>query len=243
MDTGKSKTAPRMKEGTMGFFEELEKSLEKRFGDAGQALSNAGQDMTRQAKGLAETARLKSLIAEKERILKEGYEELGKAYYDLHGDDENADGQESFKKIREAAEEIGALKAKIYKVKGVKGCPCCGRENPLDAVFCNQCGAKLPEEPEEEAAEEVCDAAEEACCAAEEAADEACSAAAEEVKECCDAAGETAEEVCSAAAEEVKECCDTAAGEVRQAAESIAETVKEAVAEAAANAGLDETAE
>ena len=196
----------------MGFFDELEKNLEKRLGDAGQVLSSAGQDMSRQAKSFAEIAKVKGLIAEQEKLVRESYEELGKAYFEMHSDDRNAEGQEVFERIRGAKATIGQLQSKVYKMKGVKGCPCCGKENALDAIYCNQCGTKLPEEPaEEEESEGGLQAADEEDFL-DEAEEEAIDAAVAE---------EIAEEVTLAAAEEVADAID----DITAAADEIAEAV------------------
>ncbi|MBQ9614021.1 MAG: hypothetical protein IJV14_15765 [Lachnospiraceae bacterium] len=135
----------------MGFFEDFSRALN----NAGKAISEAGAGISNKTQGFAEIAKFETLIQEQERQKKAVYEELGKKYYEIASADENADGRELIARIQAADGKIRVLKDKICALKGTRECPSCHHLNPLEAVYCNQCGAKLTDAAEEEADEDI----------------------------------------------------------------------------------------
>lgn len=118
------------------------------FSKLGDTLSATGKDVSRKAKDLTGLAKLNMDVRTKEEYVLKQYTEIGKQYYEQHKDEaEPAFGEIAL--IKETMEEIEALKGEIAQLKGLKKCPACGAVMELDAVFCNQCGAKY-EEPEKE---------------------------------------------------------------------------------------------
>ena len=135
----------------MGFFEDFSRALN----NAGKAISEAGAGISNKTQGFAEIAKFETLIQEQERQKKAVYEELGKKYYEIASADENADGRELIARIQAADGKIRVLKDKICALKGTRECPSCHHLNPLEAVYCNQCGAKLTDPAEDEEAEDI----------------------------------------------------------------------------------------
>ncbi|MBQ7446408.1 MAG: hypothetical protein IJV59_00455 [Eubacterium sp.] len=135
----------------MGFFEDFSRALN----NAGKAISEAGAGISNKTQGFAEIAKFETLIQEQERQKKAVYEELGKKYYEIASADENADGRELIARIQAADGKIRVLKDKICALKGTRECPSCHHLNPLEAVYCNQCGAKLTDPAEDEVDEDI----------------------------------------------------------------------------------------
>lgn len=118
------------------------------FTKLGDTISATGKDVSKKAKDLTGLAKLNMDVRAKEEYVLKQYTEIGKRYYEQHKDDtEPAFGEIVL--IKEAMEEIEALKGEIAQLKGLKKCSACGAVMELDAVFCNKCGAKY-EEPEKE---------------------------------------------------------------------------------------------
>jgi len=64
-------------------------------------------------------------------------------YYEAHKHDPEAQYQEDIAKISNLYSEIAQSQEKIKQIKGVVKCPQCGADVPLNAAFCNACGAKI----------------------------------------------------------------------------------------------------
>lgn len=118
------------------------------FSKLGDTISATGKDVSRKAKDLTGLAKLNMDVRTKEEYVLKQYTEIGKQYFEQHKDDE-APAFGEIALIKEAMEEIEALKSEIAQMKGLKKCPACGAVMELDAVFCNKCGVKY-EEPEKE---------------------------------------------------------------------------------------------
>ena len=129
----------------MSFFDEMKDSL-----------VSAGRDVSQKAKEASSIAKLKLDVNSKEEFVKKQYEELGRTYFEAHKDEEGFAGNEQFRVIREALEEIARMKTEILNLQGAVLCPKCGAQNPADASFCSSCGTKL-EEPEHYTGEVVDD--------------------------------------------------------------------------------------
>ena len=111
----------------MAFFEQL-----------GKRLSDAGQNVAQQTKNLADVSQLNSENGEKEKQIKRLIFELGKAYYESHKRDFDAENVEIIGEINTLYREIHDNHEKIKQIKGI--------------VKCDNCGAdveKTPDEPDE----------------------------------------------------------------------------------------------
>jgi len=113
------------------------------FEQIGKRLTDAGQGATQQAKNFAEITRLNGVISDKEKRISQIYTEIGRSYYEEHKDDPQAEGLEHIAEINGLNAEILQCRESIKLIKGVTKCPNCGADVPLNAVFCNACGAKI----------------------------------------------------------------------------------------------------
>lgn len=133
-------------------------------------ISETGKDGLNKAKELKDTAKITMDIKERESAIQKMYQELGKAYYQEHKNDEEP-RYEQISSIKAAFEEIGELKSNRDDVRGIKRCAECGSPVSQEAKFCANCGAKCETEPEFVECEVVDEKADEG--AAEEVQEEA----------------------------------------------------------------------
>lgn len=120
----------------MAFFEQI-----------GKKISDASQGVATQTKNFAETTRLSGAISDNEKKIGRLYADLGKAYYDAHAHDAEAEQRQIIEEINALFADIEAKKEEIKQIKGVTKCPNCGADIPLNAVFCSSCGHKADEVP------------------------------------------------------------------------------------------------
>ena len=119
------------------------------FDKLSETIVSAGKDVGQKAKDVSEIAKLKMDIRSKEDFVEKQYAELGKAYYEKHKDEENAETeektpeQEHFFLITEALGEIERMRAEVFKLQGATECPKCGAKMPQGAAFCSNCGTKM----------------------------------------------------------------------------------------------------
>ncbi len=100
-------------------------------------------------KNASEASNLNGQIRENEKLIEKHYYDLGKLYFEKHGSSPSAETEEVCKAIASCLEKIDSLKKELVIVKGLKLCPSCGAECPVDVPFCSACGTKLPmPEPE-----------------------------------------------------------------------------------------------
>ncbi len=111
------------------------------FSKLGETISATGKDVSKKAKDLTGLAKLNMDVRAKEEYILGQYEEIGRQYYELHKEDPEPIFDE-MPLIKEALEEMEALKHEIADLKGLKKCPSCGTVLDIDDVFCNQCGTE-----------------------------------------------------------------------------------------------------
>jgi len=96
------------------------------FDKLSETIVSAGKDVGQKAKDVSEIAKLKMDIRSKEDFVEKQYAELGKAYYEKHKDEENAETeektpeQEHFFLITEALGEIERMRAEVFKLQGAE---------------------------------------------------------------------------------------------------------------------------
>lgn len=138
----------------MAFFEQI-----------GKRLVDAGQGVAQQTKNFADVTRLNSEISEKERKITQLYQTIGQTYYQNHSQAPEPEYRQAVEEIRALLTEIAQHQEEIKQIKGIVKCPSCGADVPLQAAFCNSCGARMtPGAPPAPPAEEgrvcpVCGAA------------------------------------------------------------------------------------
>ncbi|MBO5069291.1 MAG: zinc ribbon domain-containing protein [Roseburia sp.] len=119
------------------------------FDKLGEALTEAGRDVSQKAKDVSEIAKLKMDIKSKEDYVQKQYVTLGTNYYNNHKDDENSEDAEMFYLIGEALAEIARMKEEVLRIQGAAECPNCGTKVALGAAFCSNCGKKMNDMYEE----------------------------------------------------------------------------------------------
>lgn len=90
----------------MDFFEKL-----------GDTISDKGRKAADKAKELSEIATLKGQIFKQEEAIKKNYTELGRIYFEQHGDAPEASLEELCRSIREAKDTVEKLQTKIKELK------------------------------------------------------------------------------------------------------------------------------
>ena len=132
----------------MGFFDNL-----------GSTISEKSKVVADKAKEVADVTKLKMQISTEESKIKEAYLEIGKLFCQKEAGEVPEEFIPYVQIVGDAKAQIENLKAQINDVKGVKTCPGCGADVPLEASFCSACGSKVdtpvkPESAPEAAAEE-----------------------------------------------------------------------------------------
>ncbi len=123
--------------------------------DVADTLASAAYEVRDWANDVKDSAKLQVEYKEKERLIKENYEELGKKFYEEHKDDAD---NEAINAINEALKRMEAIKEEMDEIKGTVDCPSCGAKNANDSVYCCKCGKELaPEEKAEKVDAEVVD--------------------------------------------------------------------------------------
>lgn len=113
------------------------------FEDLGKRLTDAGQNVAQQTQNLAEVTRLNSAISDKEKKISQLFLAIGQSYYERHKNDNAVEEPEKIAQIDALYNEIFENREKIKQIKGVVKCENCGMDVPINASFCNGCGAKV----------------------------------------------------------------------------------------------------
>ena len=93
----------------------------------------------------AEVSNLAKVISDENASITEAYAKIGELYVQQHSDD--ADESELGKMVADvkaSKKTIKDSKLKIGELMGVNFCPTCCEEVDEDALYCNNCGAKMP---------------------------------------------------------------------------------------------------
>ena len=117
-------------------------------------LTNAGQGVVETTKEVFAVTRLKGQKAEVQKGLDLQYQELGKKYMEICGEEAPESLAQTVQEIRISLDQIRAIDQQIDDIRGKKLCPFC--EKPLleDALFCAYCGKRLADAESAEAEEE-----------------------------------------------------------------------------------------
>lgn len=113
------------------------------FEQIGKCFTDAGQNVARQTKNLADVAQLNNVISEKEKRISQLFLVIGQSYYEKHKNDRAAEELEKLEKVNALYTEILQNREKIKQIKGIIKCENCGADVPLNAAFCNACGTKV----------------------------------------------------------------------------------------------------
>ena len=112
--------------------------------DLSSRISRTSQNAIQKTKSMAEVSRLNSQISEQEKRINNGFFQIGKLYYSLHGDSYEPDFATLVEAVKEAERAVEECRKQIRVLKGLRLCEVCGAENPLNGAFCSSCGTPLP---------------------------------------------------------------------------------------------------
>jgi len=115
-----------------------------RLNALGKKIAETAQNTARGAKELADTVKLNSLISDEQRQINSLYTEIGKLFYETNmGVSKDTEFGKLCSEISDANERIGKYEQDIRTIKGLKCCPSCGSNVPLESAFCGDCGTKV----------------------------------------------------------------------------------------------------
>ena len=112
------------------------------LGDIGKKISQAGQNVLRGTKDLADTTKMNSIVTEEQRKLGNVFMQIGHRYYERHVNDPDEELADLCAGVTASLEKIASLREEISRIKGVRKCPQCGAEVSVTFVFCGACGWK-----------------------------------------------------------------------------------------------------
>lgn len=71
------------------------------------------------------------------------FAELGRAYYERHADDHQAEYEAQLAAIRDVYADIAQYEKQAEEIASGRRCPSCGAQLVEGSLFCNVCGTKL----------------------------------------------------------------------------------------------------
>ncbi len=137
----------------------LKEEIKEMFLPASHKITKVGKGVTKRTKKFRDSFSIRMQLNEKEEEIEKYYLELGHRFYADHADEPPTEYLECMNSIRGLQEEIIEAREQLKLLQGIRLCPDCQRENPMDAVFCAYCGhvfAPLLNEPAKKESEPVC---------------------------------------------------------------------------------------
>jgi uncharacterized OB-fold protein len=165
-------------------------------------VNDLGNKVAAKTSNSTENFRLSNEVKNEERQIASDYQEIGKTYRQLYGDNPDPAFADLLRDITQREAIVAEHQKKIQTNKGRVNCPSCGAEIDARAVFCTACGAKNPVAEELERAQ----AAAQAEKAAQEAARAQAQAAAQAQAEAASAAASAAATAATNATAAMKTC-------------------------------------
>ncbi|MDE7122494.1 MAG: zinc ribbon domain-containing protein [Oscillospiraceae bacterium] len=111
--------------------------------------TNAGRGVAEKTKNATEVNNLKRKILYEEERIVEVFADLGKKYY-KNPEEDPAVLKEFCDDIDNRRRRIMQMRTELNNIRGYKICPKCDSEVNEKFQFCGVCGARLPEEEDEE---------------------------------------------------------------------------------------------
>ena len=102
-----------------------------------------GQDALQKTKDMSESMRLSASIREEEHKQRDAFCKIGELYYHNCKDQAEGEFRKHCEEITESIRRAGEYRDQLQALKRVTICSVCGAENPVNAAFCNKCGAKI----------------------------------------------------------------------------------------------------
>lgn len=145
-------------------------------------VNDFGNKVVEKTSSSTENIRLTNSVKDEERQIASAYQEIGKKYRELYGNNPAPEFAALLEDINKREMLIAEYRKKIQKNRGRINCPNCGNEIEATALFCVKCGTKNT--VAEEIAREKAEAEAKAAAAKAEAAAKAAAEAAPTQKTC-----------------------------------------------------------
>ena len=123
------------------------------FEDIGKKITNLGQTAVEKTKSSTESIRLNNMIREEQRHCKELYQQVGEMYVQQFGSQPDPVFAQLIQEIQNCQMRIQNYQEQLPHAKETAApagrtdsgltCQKCGASLAANAVFCNQCGAKI----------------------------------------------------------------------------------------------------
>lgn len=114
------------------------------FDDISRKLTQAGQSIEQKTKDVASLTKISSALSGEEKNRDRIYIQIGKLYYEQYADSAQGEFSGLVAAAKQTEQRIVELRKQVQEIKGVRSCEQCGAEVPIDAAFCNHCGAQMP---------------------------------------------------------------------------------------------------
>ena len=108
-------------------------------------ISKLSQDAIQKTKDMSDSVKISNAIREEENQQNILYQKIGELYYHDCKDAAQGDFLVWCQQITESKNRVAEWKSRLQTIKGVSICPNCHSEVPVNSVFCNNCGAKMPQ--------------------------------------------------------------------------------------------------
>lgn len=95
----------------------------------------------------SKNAKLNILIQNEEQAQEKTYGQIGRLYVSEHGNERENGFVEMLDAISAAEKRISDYRDQISVLSGIRCCPDCNLDVPMNAAFCCYCGKPLPELP------------------------------------------------------------------------------------------------
>lgn len=101
---------------------------------------------------IVDVSRLRLTAAEINKEIAKRYEALGRVVYDSRKDNTNIESlvSECVRSIDALYSRLDAVNARIAQLRNQRTCPTCNSVNDNSAVYCNRCGARIPQQEKAE---------------------------------------------------------------------------------------------
>lgn len=113
--------------------------------DINDKLAKLSQGAIQKTKDMSDSVKISNAIREEENQQKIIYQKIGELYYHCFKDVAEGDFLVWCQQIAESKNKVVVWKDQLQNLKGVVLCPNCNAGVPINSVFCNNCGEKLPQ--------------------------------------------------------------------------------------------------
>ncbi len=114
------------------------------FLPAGHKISKMGKGVSKRTRTFKNSFTTRMQINNKEQEIEKYFLELGHRFYEDHVDNPPLEYRDCMEAIYVLNQEICGAKEHLKLLQGIRLCPDCQGESPIDAAFCAYCGHPFP---------------------------------------------------------------------------------------------------